>query len=304
MNKHYKVEAQASKQAVEELVRSSDLRLEREMERVAASIAATEDLSLVGLTGPTCSGKTTAAKKLTEYFEDHGHRVHIISVDDFFYDISYLKRRADEDPDIEIDYDSEDTIDMALLEEKASSLLSFQPTPMPRFNFTTGMREAGETLLPQKGDIFLFEGIQVLYPKVDAILRGHSYRSIYICPMSSIEAGGEVFDSNEIRLMRRLVRDYRYRATEPAFTFYLWQSVRANEEKSIFPYISRCHEVIDSTLPYEVGMLKPYLQDILARMGREDRFYEQAETILKSVARVQTVPAELMTKNSLYKEFI
>jgi uridine kinase len=104
--------------------------------------------------------------------------------------------------------------------------------------------------------------------------------------------------------MRRLVRDYRYRATDPAFTFYLWQSVRANEEKSIFPYISRCYEVIDSTLPYEVGMLKPYLQDILARMGREDRFYEQAEKILKSVARVQEVPAELMTKNSLYKEFI
>jgi len=286
------------------LVQACDAAFDEVMEGVANRIAHHPKLKLLGLTGPSCAGKTTAAKKLTEALERKGHRVHTVSIDDFYFDKRHLEARADADPDIEIDYDSEDTIDADLLLQKTESLLMGNPTELPRFDFQTGERGAGKTVTPQPDDVFLFEGIQILYPKVRNILTMHSYHGIYIAPSSSIRCNGVLFSPNRIRLMRRLVRDFRYRASQPSFTFYLWQSVRANEEKSIFPYISRCHEVIDSTLPYEVGMLKPYLQDILARMGREDRFYEQAETILKSVARVQTVPAELMTKNSLYKEFI
>ena len=157
--KQYRVEALASKDRMRDFVVSCDRVLEEKMERVAAEIAATPNLRLLGLTGPTCSGKTTAAKKLTAYFEDHGHRVHVISVDDFFYEISYLKQRAEADPDIEIDYDSEDTIDMALLEEKAASLLACRPTRLPKFDFQTGKRVEGELIYPAPEDIFLFEGI-------------------------------------------------------------------------------------------------------------------------------------------------
>ena len=104
--------------------------------------------------------------------------------------------------------------------------------------------------------------------------------------------------------MRRLVRDFYRRASKPDFTFYLWESVRANEEKSIFPNAHRCHEFIDSTMAYEVGMLKPHLQRILSTITKDSPYYAQSQEILKKIARVRVVPAEYMTPNSLYKEFI
>ena len=104
--------------------------------------------------------------------------------------------------------------------------------------------------------------------------------------------------------MRRLVRDYYRRASQPDFTFYLWESVRANEEKSIFPYAHQCNEFIDSTMAYEIGMLKPHLQKILSTVARESPYYNKAQDILKKIARSKNVPADYMTPNSLYKEFI
>jgi uridine kinase len=287
-----------------ELVVLCDRNLEKRMEEVALQVLATEDLRLIGLTGPTCSGKTTTARLLTEVFEKHGKRVHVVSIDDFYYDKEVLNARADRDPDIEIDYDSEDTIDVELLAQKTADLLAGKETRMPRFDFHSGTRVEGLTVTPHPNDVFLFEGIQILYPKVDAILRAQCYSSIYICPTSSIEIGNEVFDSNELRLMRRLVRDYLYRSTNPEFTFYVWKSVRENEEKSIFPYAHSCNYFIDSTMPYEVGMLKPYLEKILAKVASNCEFYDEAQEILRQLLQIQPIPAGYMTPNSLYKEFI
>lgn len=300
----FETKTDLTEQAMLELVVQCDQSLEKRMEEVANRISEIPDLRLIGLTGPTCSGKTTTARLLTEVFEKCGRRVHVVSIDDFYYDKELLNARADKDPDIEIDYDSEDTIDVELLAEKTADLLACKETRMPRFDFHSGSRTEGVTVTPRPDDVFLFEGIQILYPKVDAILRQQKYRSIYICPSSSIRIGQEIFDSNELRLMRRLVRDYLYRSTDPAFTFYVWQSVRDNEEKSIFPHAHTCNYFIDSTMPYEVGMLKPYLERILAKIPAENQFYDQAQEVLRQLKHVQSIPASYMTPNSLYKEFI
>ena len=285
-------------------VAACDAELETRMDTVAERTALVDGLKLVGLTGPSCAGKTTAAKKLTACLEGHGHRVHVVSIDDFYYDKDYLHSRAEADPDIEIDYDSEDTIDVALLREKTASLLAGRPTQMPKFDFPTGMRIEGETIIPQKDDVFLFEGIQILYPKVRAILGAAPYRGIYISPATALRMEDQRFEPNEIRLLRRLVRDYRYRASDPSFTFYLWQSVRHNEEQNIFPNAHACHEFIDSTMPYEIGMLKPYLEDILPLVTPSDPFYPKAREILAQLSVILAVPSDYMTQNSLYKEFI
>ncbi|MBO5295124.1 MAG: hypothetical protein J6B71_07790 [Clostridia bacterium] len=285
-------------------VAEQDADFESRLQDLSERIASSSELKLIGLTGPTCAGKTTAAKKLTAALEQHGHRVHVISIDDFYYDKEILQKRADDDPDIEIDYDSEDTIDISLLTEKTKSLLKGDPTQMPRFDFPSGCRLQGQLLDPDPTDVFLFEGIQLLYPKIHAILNGPSYHCIYICASSAIELNGVRFEPNEIRLMRRLVRDYRYRASKPDFTLYLWQSVRANEEKNIFPNAHRCHDVIDSTMPYEIGMLKPYLEEILLQMEPSSPYFGQAEALLDKLRSVSAVPSEYMTENSLYKEFI
>lgn len=304
MKQFYKVGQFASQEERKRFVQYWDHDLETHMENTARMISKIPNLRFLGLTGPTCSGKTTAAKKLTDYLEKHGHRVHVISLDDFYYEKSYLKQRADADPNIEIDYDSEETIDMDLFSNKIASLMENKLTELPRFDFPSGLRVKGEVIAPDPTDVFLVEGIQVLYPKVNAILRRATYRNIYIFPESAIEIGGQYFVPNEIRLMRRLVRDYHFRASEPEFTFYLWQSVRANEEKNIFPYAQSCDYFIDSTMPYEIGMLKPYLERIFEGMPRDNEFWKDAEEILKKLSSIQPVDAAYITENSLYKEFI
>ena len=302
--KHYRMESIVDPCRLQAFVQECDARLQEALSQAATRIGAGADLRFLGLTGPTCSGKTTAAKRLTTDLEAYGRRVHVISIDDFYYDKEYLHKRADDDPDIEIDYDSEDTIDVALLAEKTELLLLGRETELPHFDFQKGIRTRGERILPKDEDLFLFEGIQILYPKVHEILCGEAYHSIYICPSSAIEVGGELFLPNELRLMRRLVRDFRYRATDPAFTLYLWQSVRENEEKNIFPYAHDCKEKIDSTMPYEVGMLKPYLEELLQAVSSESPFYQTAQEMLTRIARVSVVPSSYMASNSLYKEFI
>jgi len=116
--------------------------------------------------------------------------------------------------------------------------------------------------------------------------------------------GGECFAPNEIRLMRRLVRDHRYRASDPAFTLYLWQSVRENEEKNIFPNANACHFYIDSTMPYEIGILKPYLEELLPTVPTASPFYGEAQNLLARLQAILPIPSSYMTENSLYKEFI
>ena len=243
---------------------------------------------------------------LTKELEAQGRAVHIISVDDFYYSKEALQRASREKGRQEPDYDSPDTIDLDFMRACTLSLLSGRETRMPRFNFRTGQRERGEILRPMEGDVFLFEGIQILYPQVDALLRREGYFNFGVCPQTAIETGGERFLPNEIRLLRRLVRDMIHRAAAPSFTFAIWESVRENEEKNIFPNIGSCNRAVNSTMPYEIGLLKPYLEKFL-REGREDgsgKARSEAESILDRLRKVQTVSDALIGPDSLYREFI
>lgn len=289
--------------ALAQLVKAGDAAFEARLASLAEDILADPSIRLLGLTGPTCSGKTTAAAMLTRSLEAHGRAVHIISIDDFYFSKEALLRASREKGRAEPDYDSPETIDLDFMRACTLSLLSGRETRMPRFNFRTGQRERGELLRPASRDIFLFEGIQILYPRVDELLRQEGYFSFCVCPVSAIETGGETFLPNEIRLMRRLVRDVIYRAAAPSFTFSIWNSVRENEEKNIFPYIGTCHRTVDSTMPYEIGLLKPYLERYLTPEGA-GQYRNDAAAILSRLAGVQPVPAGLIGADSLYKEFI
>lgn len=277
---------------------------ERELMRIAEQLDRIDGLRFFGLTGPTCSGKTTAARMLTERLEVLGHSVHVISIDDFYFEKNYLRALAERKGNGELDYDSEETIDVSLLRECADSLMNGRPTRLPHFNFLSGLRERGVCLTPKHGDLFLFEGIQILYPSVHAILQGPSYRSIAICPMSAISVGGKTFSPNEIRLMRRLVRDELYRGSDASFTLALWNSVRANEEENIFPYFGLCPYQVDSTMPYEIGILKPYLEKSLLSVSKEDPNFIKAREILEAIRSVDAMDSSLIAPKSLYREFV
>ncbi len=303
--KRYIVQTFRDEPELQNFVRSCDEQFDVSIERTVKGLEHVQNLRLFGLTGPSCSGKTTAAKKITEYLEKTGFRVHVISIDDFYFDKDYLNRKSCEQQGGEIDYDSESTIDMELLAEKTDQLLRGVATQLPRFDFSVGQRVPGEWIEPKREDVFLFEGIQLLYPRVNAILnRSPAYRCFYISPDTALEVGETLFTPNEIRLCRRLVRDFYRRATAPEFTFYLWKSVRMNEEQNIFPQIHLCHGRIDSTMRYELGMLKPYLEQIFKQIPPTHPAVEEAMLLWNKLQAVQPISAAYMTENSLYKEFI
>ncbi len=264
------------------------------------------ELHLIGLSGPTCAGKTTAAAIITDQLQRAGRRVHIISVDDFFREQPH-GRDLMNDPDgaKKLDFDSIDALDFELFSKFMDTLMTTGCAMMPRFNIGAGVREGFVELnAPGKEDVFLIEGIQVVYPEINELLCQYDYRSIFIRPAQTLRVGGSLYEPNEIRLLRRLVRDYYFRSTEAAFTFFAWDSVRENEENSIFPYVDACDEQLDSLMGYEIGMLKPHLEKILGQLPPSSIYRPHAETILSDIAGVQPLSAGILPPHALYREFV
>lgn len=276
----------------------------RRFNDIAEDICRNRGLRIVRLFGPTCSGKTTSAEILISLFEQLGKRAHVISIDDFFYDKDVLLKKTKEKGLEGLDYDSPDTIDLEALRVFAREIFESDEVHCPVFDFLTGKREGYRTISIDDQDIFIFEGIQANYPQVIPMLSEHGSASIYIVPASEVESGGEIFTPNELRLMRRLVRDYHFRGSTPEFTLMLWESVRDNEEKHIFPYISNPDYTVDSSMEYEIGVLKPYLKDIIEKMDTNDEHYGIACEILRKIDATEEISSELITQGMLYCEFV
>ena len=142
---------------------------------------------------------------------------------------------------------------------------------LPIYDFKLGKQSGMRTIPVDDSDVFIFEGIQAVYQNFLDLIKDYSSTSVFICALEGIDLEGTVFEPNEVRLMRRIVRDYYKRGTDASKTFVLWETVRENEEKNIFPSASTAEFTINSTMPYEIGMLKPYLELILGEMDVNDK---------------------------------
>ena len=287
-----------------EIIRKSDDSFEKRLYEIADNILLKKEIRLIGLSGPTCSGKTTAAKMLAERLEEGGRRVHTISIDDFYYDRDYLHKMSFEKGNGEIDYDSVDTIDLDALDTFIEEAFSHMTVHCPVFDFKSGKRVGFKSYEPSETDTFIFEGIQAIYPQITSLFEQYGYVSVYICPQSAVCDGGQSFEPNELRLMRRIVRDSNFRNATAEFTLSLWRSVRSNEEKHIFPYADGTTYKIDSSQPYEIGILKPYLERLLGEIPENSEHYDLSREILRKIAGVEAVSSSFICDDSIYKEFV
>lgn len=289
---------------IEEIIKEYDRAFDLKLEAVAKDILSRKDVRLIRLSGPTCSGKTTAAAMLVRAFEKEGKRAITVSIDDFYFDTDILKSNSKKKGVDGIDYDSVDTIDLDDLSRFVEEIFDSDEVHCPIFDFSSGRRTGYRAIKIGKDDIFIFEGIQALYPEITAMFSKHSSAGIFIAPMTDIVSADKKITPNELRLMRRLVRDYKYRNTDPRFTFEMWKNVRKNEEISIFPYVDTCEYKVDSTVPYELGILRPYLENILNDIKKEEPCYELAVEILSWVKDSEAISDKLIGEDSLYKEFV
>ena len=265
-----------------------------------------KDVKVITLSGPTCSGKTTASKRFLSDFEKHSKRVNIISIDDFYYDKDYLVNLSKEKGMDSVDFDSIDTIDISALKSVIDEIFDSKKAYVhcPVFDFVEGKRTSYRTLECTENDIFLFEGIQALYPEIHDLLDDHEYCDVFICPQSTLKIGNVTFLPNELRLLRRLVRDSNFRGASPQFTFEIWQNVRKNEELNIFPYSSICEIKIDSVFPCELSLLKPYLEKILPTIPDDSEYYNASIDILNKIKFIEPLSKDYLSEDSIYREFI
>ena len=275
---------------------------EGRLDVIAENVARDKKIKIVALSGPSCSGKTTTANKLIRELESRGRRVHVVSIDDFYYDKEKLYELAKEIG--KLDYESIRSIDFEAFVECVDEIFNDGKTRVPRFDFTKGRRVGYVEYTALDEDIFIFEGIQAIYPEIMKVLSAYPSVSICICVMSAIEVDGKIFEPNEIRFMRRLVRDYHFRDTSAEFTMELWEGVRANEDINIFPYFDNVDMQIDSTLAFELSMLKPYLEAILPEIKADNKYFDTARAILDKIKGIESLPRDYISENSLYNEFI
>ena len=285
-------------------IEKCDLELDEVLEQAVKQLCLNSDgVRVMGLTGPTCSGKTTAAKKLLRHFQDNGKRVVTVSLDDFFKDLFSRASLADAKVE-ELDFDSPDTLDTELLSRFVDEIFATGRAEKPIFDFVKGERSRYEEIVCGENDVLLFEGIQVLYPSVISVIEEHGGRIMCVRPESGIEIGGKRFEPNFIRLCRRLVRDANFRGASPDFTLSLWDSVRRNEEENIFPHIHRCTVGVDTTLTYELNVLAPYLRRILPSIEWGSKHHKQSLEILGLLEEVVGIESFVISPDSLYKEFV
>lgn len=286
-------------------VRECEADFSARLDAIADALCQRENLKVIRLAGPTCSGKTTLANLLRTRFAKKGKHLHLISIDDFYYDKEYLHARMGNDGSGKVDYDSIHTIDLHTLRNFVRDIFTKESAECPIFDFIEGKRTGVRCIESRAEDVFVFEGIQALYPEILELIASYGPSiGVYIAPQSPLIHGAQCFEPNEIRLLRRLVRDYRFRGTPPARTLFLWESVRHNEEINIFPYVHECEVSIDSTMPYEIGILKPFLCEILPDVDPLSPHKALADQILAQLGEIEPLDACLIEEGSLYKEFI
>ena len=272
---------------------------ERRLSEASCKIIDSKNMNVL-LSGPTCSGKTTTANKIIEGYHSIGKAVTVISIDDFFYDVSE-ERVIKEDG--KIDYDSVDVLDLELLGECIKNAKPLSNIKVPIFDFISQSRIGYNAHYITEDEVLLYEGIQAVYPEVSSLFEG-KYIGVFINVNEDVCINGTVFERDEIRLIRRLVRDRKFRGASAEFTFYLWQTVRENEDKSIFPNKNICQIQLDSFMGYELFLIKPYIQETLAEVKPDSKYYEQARVLLEKFASLDEISYDYIPENSLYTEFL
>ncbi len=276
-------------------------RFEDDVQKAADAILSDSGVNTVALAGPSCSGKTTTAGKLSDVLSKAGKRVVAVSIDDF-----YLPRNKELDRLRTPDYESPDALDLEMFDSFTNALYEGKSTFAPIYDFKEKDRVGQRRFTPQENDIYIFEGIQAFYPEVYKSLGADTTKRVFINVSSSVTANGMRFEAEEIRLIRRIIRDYKHRASKPEYTIRLWDSVRDNEEKRIIPLSKDAEIKINSVIPYDLYVMSTEVYDILDTVDLYSPLYPTVSYMKKKLTRI--IPYAILESDvpavSLIHEFI
>jgi uridine kinase len=260
-----------------------------------------ETIRLIGIAGPSSSGKTTFSNRLRVELMSRGLRPVMISIDDYYNSKDKAPKNEDGSPDLE----HVDALDVALFNSDMLALVQGQRVTLPRFNFKTGKREAGKTIQLQEDTPIIIEGIHALNEKLTRSIPKHQKFNIYIAPQTQLHIDNHnPISITELRLLRRIVRDHKYRNTSAIQTMDMWPSVRRGEFRWIYPTQKEANYVYNSELTYELAVLKKHAIEQLNAIPRDSKHFITANRLLKFLKYFTDIEDELVPCNSLLREFI
>lgn len=286
----------------QELILLQEGLMEERIGNLAAEIAKDKDKKFIMIAGPSSSGKTSFANRLSIQLIAKGLKPHAVSLDNYYAD----RERCPRNPDGSFDFECLEALDVEQFNTDMTKLLAGETVNMPAFNFKTGKREYSNRFLTLgEDDILVIEGIHGLNDKLSYTLPSESKFKIYISALTQLNIDEHnPLSTTDGRLLRRIVRDARTRGTTAQDTIKMWPSVRRGEELYIFPFQESADVMFNSALVYELAVLKVYAEPLLFQIPRDSEEYYEAKRLLKFLDYFLPMPVEGISKNSLMREFV
>lgn len=260
-----------------------------------------EDYKIILLSGPSSSGKTTSAMKLSLYLKSLGLNPTHLSLDDYFHERAETPLGEDGKPDFE----SITAVDIKLFDSQISKLLKGTKVVVPTFNFIDGKKEYKRTVQLKENDILIIEGLHALNEELLTNIPKKKKFKIYVSPLTYLNIDNDNrISMTDLRLLRRMVRDNRTRGYSPSVTLGTWMKVRSGEEKHVFPYQDNADALFNTSLAYELSVLKTYAEPLLFSIKEDDPEYQTAQRLIELLKFVLPILSESVPKTSILREFI
>ena len=260
-----------------------------------------KNIRLICIAGPSGSGKTTMAQRLNIQLKVCGKKPFPISLDNFFLD----RKDTPVDENGQYDFDTIDVLDLELLNRTLDNLFLGQKVTLPVFDFLEGEKRSGETVQLDDEHVVILEGIHGLNEKISRNVPREMKYKIFISPLTGISLDRHNRTSTtDNRLFRRLIRDYRTRGHSAEDTLIQWPAVIRGSMKYVFPFQDEADAMFNSSLPYELAVLKSYVEPVLHTVPRSSRVHGEARRLLSMLRYIPIIPSELIPNNSVLREFI
>ena len=285
-----------------DMINVSEALQEKKIAQMADEIAARKNIRVVLLAGPSSSGKTTTCKRLSVQLLANGIKPVQISLDDYFVD----RDKTPKDADGELDYESLYALNIPLLNQQFNALFRGEEVQLPKYNFQAGKSESnGKRLRLDEQSILIVEGIHALNPELTAQVPEEQKYRIYASALTTILLDNHNYiPTTDNRLLRRIVRDNKYRGVSAAETIRRWPSVRAGENKWIFPFQENADVMFNTAMLFELAILKTQAEPLLEDVPENCDEYSEAYRLLKFLKYFASIPFKQLPPTSLLREFL
>ena len=287
---------------INEMILVQEALQERRIGEIAMEIFRRLDVKFVMIAGPSSSGKTSFANRLSIQLRTLGMNPHLISLDNYFVD----REKTPLNEDGSYNFECLEALDVEQFNKDMTRLLAGERVELPEFNFISGKREMnGDFLQLGKNDVLVIEGIHGLNEKMSYSLPARSKYKIYISALTTLSLDNHNrIATTDGRLLRRIVRDARTRGASARRTISMWGSVRAGEEANIFPFQEEADAMFNSAQIYELAVIKTYAEPLLFPIGKDEPEYYEAKRLLKFLDYFVSVDSSMLPRNSIVREFV